>query len=159
MSEDTQKCTIIVFSGDMDKVFAAFIIATTAAAMGMETTMFFTFWGLKAIQKGNLTGKGFFGRMLGLMNRGGIDRIGPSRFNFFGIGRWMFKKMMTDQNVTSLPELLQMAIDLDVKMLACLMSMDVMEITQDDLIDEVDDVVGAATMLAEAKESQVQYFI
>ena len=159
MSEDNQKCTIIVFSGDMDKVFAAFIIATTAAAMGMETTMFFTFWGLKAIQKGNLTGKGFFGRMLGLMNRGGIDRIGPSRFNFFGIGRWMFKKMMTDQNVTSLPELLEMAIDLDVKMLACLMSMDVMEITQDDLIDEVDDVVGAATMLAEAKESQVQYFI
>ena len=159
MSEDSQKCTIIVFSGDMDKVFAAFIIATTAAAMGMETTMFFTFWGLKAIQKGNVTGKGFFGRMLGLMNRGGIDRIGPSRFNFFGLGRWMFKKMMKDQNVASLPEMLQMAIDLDVKMLACLMSMDVMEITQDDLIDEVDDVVGAATMLAEAQESTVQYFI
>ena len=159
MSEENQKATIIVFSGDMDKVFAAFIIATTAAAMGMETTMFFTFWGLKAIQKGNLTGKGLFGRMLGLMNRGGIDRIGPSRFNFFGLGRWMFKKMMKDQNVTSLPEMLQMAIDLDVKMLACLMSMDVMEITQDDLIDEVDDVVGAATMLAEAQESTVQYFI
>ncbi len=159
MSEDNQKCTIIVFSGDMDKVFAAFIIATTAAAMGMETTMFFTFWGLKAIQKGNVTGKGLFGRMLGLMNRGGIDRLGPSRFNFGGLGRWMFKKMMKDQNVTSLPEMLQMAIDLDVKMLACLMSMDVMEITQDDLIDDVDDVVGAATMLAEAQESTVQYFI
>ena len=75
MSEDTQKCSIIVFSGDMDKVFAAFIIATTAAAMGMETTMFFTFWGLKAIQKGNPTGTGFFGRMLSVMNRGGIDRL------------------------------------------------------------------------------------
>jgi len=159
MSEEKQKATIIVFSGEMDKVFAAFIIATTAAAMGMETTMFFTFWGLKAIQKGNTTGKGLFGRMLGLMNRGGIDRIGPSKFNFGGLGRWMFKKMMKDQNVTSLPEMLQMAIDLDVKMLACLMSMDVMEITQDDLIDEVDDVVGAATMLAEAQQSQVQYFI
>jgi peroxiredoxin family protein len=159
MSEETQKCTIIVFSGDMDKVFAAFIIATTAAAMGMETTMFFTFWGLKAIQKGNVTGKGLFGRMLGMMNRGGIDRLGPSKFNFFGLGRWMFKKMMKDQNVTTLPEMLQMAIDLDVKMLACLMSMDVMEISRDDLIDEVDDVVGAATMLAEAQQSQVQYFI
>jgi peroxiredoxin family protein len=159
MSEDTQKCTIIVFSGEMDKVFAAFIIATTAAAMGMETTMFFTFWGLKAIQKGNPTGTGFFGRMLGVMNRGGIDRLGPSKFNFGGIGRWMFKKMMKDQNVTSLPEMLQTAIDLDVKMLACLMSMDVMEITKDDLIDEVEDVVGAATMLAEAQASQVQYFI
>ena len=159
MSEETQKCTIIVFSGEMDKVLAAFIIATTAAAMGMETTMFFTFWGLKAIQKGNRTGSGFFGRMLGIMNRGGIDRLGPSKFNFGGIGRWMFKKMMKDQNVTSLPEMLQMAIDLDVKMLACLMSMDVMEITRDDLIDEVDDVVGAATMLSHAQESQVQYFI
>jgi peroxiredoxin family protein len=159
MSEDNQKCTIVVFSGDMDKVFAAFIIATTAAAMGQETTMFFTFWGLKAIQKGNVTGKGFFGRMLGLMNRGGIDRLGPSRFSFFGLGRWMFKKMMRDQNVTSLPEMLQTAIDLDVKLLACLMSMDVMEISRDDLIDEVDDVVGAATMLAEAQQSQVQFFI
>jgi peroxiredoxin family protein len=159
MSEDTKKCTIIVFSGDMDKVLAAFIIATNAAAMGMETTMFFTFWGLKAIQKGNGTGRGFLGRMLGFMNRGSIDRLGLSRLNFGGIGRWMFKKMMKDQNVTSLPEMLQMAIDLDVRMLACLMSMDVMEITREDLIDEVDDVVGAATMLAHAQESQVQYFI
>ena len=159
MSEDTQKCTIIVFSGDMDKVMAAFIIATTAAAMGMETTMFFTFWGLKAIQKGTPTGEGMFGKMLSVMNRGGIDRIGPSKFNFGGMGRWMFKKMMKDQNVTSLPELLQMAIDLDVKLLACLMSMDVMEISRDDLIDQVADVVGAATMLAEAQQSEVQFFI
>jgi peroxiredoxin family protein len=159
MSEDTQKCTVVVFSGDMDKVFAAFIIATTAAAMGMESTMFFTFWGLKAIQKGNATGRGLFGRMLSLINRGGIERIGPSKFNFGGIGRWMFKKMMKDQNVTSLPELLQTAIDLDVKLLACLMSMDVMEITKEDLIDEVEDVVGAATMLVEAQQSQVQFFI
>ena len=159
MSDETQKCTIVVFSGDMDKVFAALIIATTAAAMGMETTMFFTFWGLKAIQKGNPTGKGFFGRMLSFMNRGGIDRLGPSKYNFGGVGRWMFKKMMRDQNVASLPDMLQMAIDLDVRLLACLMSMDVMEISREDLIDEVDDVVGAATMIAEAKESQVQFFI
>ena len=159
MSEDTQKCTLVVFSGDMDRVMAAFIIATTAAAMGMETTMFFTFWGIKAIQKGTPTGKGFFGRMLGLMNRGGIDRIGPSRFNFGGIGRWMFKKMMKDQDVTSLPELRQMAIDLNVKFLACLMSMDVMEISKEHLIDEVEDVVGAATMIAEAQQSQIQMFI
>jgi peroxiredoxin family protein len=127
--------------------------------MGMESTMFFTFWGLKAIQKGNPTGSGFFGKMMSVMNRGGIDRLGPSKFNFGGIGRWMFKKMMKDQNVTSLPELLQTAIDLDVRLLACLMSMDVMEISRDDLIDEVDDVVGAATMLAEAQQSQVQFFI
>ena len=159
MSKDTQKCSIVMFSGDMDKVMAGFIIATTAAAMGMETTMFFTFWGLKAIQKDSPTGKGFFGRMLGIMNRGGIDRLGPSKFNFGGLGRWMFKKMMKDQNVTTLPELLEMAIDLDVKLLACLMSMDVMEISRDNLIDEVDDVVGAATFIAEAQGSQIQLFI
>jgi peroxiredoxin family protein len=159
MSEDTQKCSIIVFSGDMDKVFAAFIIATTAAAMGMETTMFFTFWGLKAIQKGTPTGEGAFGKMLSVMNRGGIDRLGPSKFNFGGAGRWMFKKMMADQGVTTLPEMLQMAIDMDVKLLACLMSMDVMEISRDDLIDEVDDVVGAATFIAEAQNSEINRFI
>jgi peroxiredoxin family protein len=159
MSDDTQKCSIIVFSGDMDKVMAGFIIATTAAAMGMETTMFFTFWGLKAIQKGTPTGKGLFGKMLSVMNRGGIDRLGPSRLNFGGLGRWMFKKMMKDQGVTSLPELRQIAIDLDVKFLACLMSMDVMEIDKTDLIDAVDDVVGAATFIAEAQNSEINLFI
>jgi peroxiredoxin family protein len=159
MSEQPQKCSLIVFSGDMDKVMAGFIIATTAAAMGMKTTMFFTFWGLKAIQKGTPTGEGLFGKMLGLMNRGGIDRLGPSRLNFGGMGRWMFKKMMKEKGVTSLPELRQMAIDLDVTFLACLMSMDVMEISQDDLIPEVSDVVGAATYILEAKESQLQLFI
>ena len=159
MSEEREKCTIVLMSGDMDYTFAAFIIATTAAAMGMETTMFFTFWGVKAIQKGNRTGKGLFGRMLGLLNRGGIDRLGPSKFNFGGMGRWMFKTMMANQNVTTLPELLQTAIDLDVKLLACNMSMDVMEINKEDLIDEVTEVVGAATMIAEAKNSQIQLFI
>ena len=112
---------------------------------GMDTTMFFTFWGLKAIQKGNLTGKGFLGKMIGLVNRGGIERVGPSRFNFGGIGRWLFKKMMKDKKVVSLSELLQTAIDLDVRLLACKMSMDVMEISREDLIDEVEDVVGVAT--------------
>jgi peroxiredoxin family protein len=159
MGEENKKCSLIIFSGDMDKVMAGFIIATTAAAMGMETTMFFTFWGLKAIQKGTPTGKGLFGKMLSFMNRGGIDRLGPSRLNFGGMGRWMFKKMMKDQNVTSLPELRQMAIELDVKFLGCLMSMDVMEISQDDLIDEVDDVVGAATFILEAQDSEITLFI
>lgn len=159
MSEDTRKCSIIVFSGDMDKVMAAFLIATTAAAMDMETTMFFTFWGLKAVQKGTPTGKGLFGKMLSFMNRGGIERLGPSRLNFGGMGRWMFNKMMKDKNVTTLPELRQMAIDLDVKFLACLMSMDVMEISPDDLIDEVEDVVGAATYIAEAQDADISLFI
>ena len=153
------KATIVVFSGDMDKVFAAFIIATGAAAAGMDTTLFFTFWGLNAIQKGNPTGKGLMGKMMGLMNRGGINRLGPSKFNFGGMGRWMFKKMMADKGVTPLDELRQMAIDLGVHFLACNMSMRVMEISREDLIDEVEDVVGVAKMVKEAADSSLQLFI
>ena len=154
-----KKAAIVVFSGDMDKVFSAFIIATGAAAAGMDTTLFFTFWGLKAIQKGNRTGKGLMGKMLGLMNRGGLHRLGPSRFNFGGMGRWMFKKMMADKGVVSLEELRETAIDLGVHILACKMSMDVMEIAREDLIDEVEDVVGVAKFVKEAADSAIQLFI
>ena len=159
MNTEAKKCSIVVFSVDMDKVMAAFIIATTAAASGIETSMFFTFWGLKAIQKGNLTGQGLFGRMIGLLNRGGINVIGPSRFNFGGIGRWMFKKMMKDKGVVSLAELRQTALDLGVKLQACQMSMDVMEIARKDLIDEVTDVVGAAAYVAEANQAGITLFV
>ncbi len=158
MSEGNKKASIVMLSGDMDKVMAGFIIATGAAAMGYETTMFFTFWGLQAIKKKTRTGKGFFGKMLGFMFKH-IDSVGPSKMNFGGIGRWMFKKMMAAKNVTSLPELRQTAIDLDVKLLACQMSMDVMEITRDDLIDEVSDVVGVAAFIAVAGESEINLFI
>jgi peroxiredoxin family protein len=151
--------SMVVMSGDMDKVFGAFIIATGAAAAGKETTMFFTFWGLKAIQKGNLTGKGLMGRMIGLLNRGGIDRIGPSRFNFWGMGRWMFKKMMGNKGVTSLSDLREMAIDLGVKLIPCSMSMEVMEIAREDMIDAVSDPVGVANFLEYAYDSKVTLFI
>jgi len=157
MAED--KATILVLSGDMDKVFAAFILATGAAAAGMDTTLFFTFWGLNAVRKEKLTGKGLMGKMVGLLNRGGINRLGPSKFNFGGMGRWMFKKMMKDKGVAALDELRQTAIDLDVHLLVCKMSMDVMEIDREDLIDEVEGVVGVATMIKEAANSKIQLFI
>ena len=160
MAEDNNRATIVVFSGDMDKVFAAFIIATGCAAAGMETTLFFTFWGLNAIKTGEpIRAKGFLGKMMGIMNRGGINHLNPSRFSFGGIGRVLFSKMMRDKNVTSLEELRQTLIDLDVHMLACKMSMDVLEITRDDLIPEVDDIVGVATFVKEAANSKLQLFI
>lgn len=159
MSEDdVKKTSIIVFSGDMDKMVAAFTIATTSAAMGMQTTMFFTFWGLQAIKKHTSTGKGFFGKMLSMF-LSDIEGIGPSKMNFGGIGRWMFKKMMKDKGVASLPELRQSAIDLGVRILACQMSMDVMEIRREDLIDEVSDVVGAATYILEAQGADITLFV
>ncbi|MFC1943193.1 DsrE/DsrF/DrsH-like family protein [Chloroflexota bacterium] len=156
---DDKGATLVVFSGDMDKVMAAFNIAIGAAASGKETTMFFTFWGMKAIQKGSLTGQSLFGRMMGLMNRGGINRIGPSRFNFGGVGRWMFKKMMKDHNITPLHELRQIAIDLGVKMIPCQMSMEVMEIKREHLIDEIEETAGVAAMLEAADSSRTTLFI
>jgi peroxiredoxin family protein len=160
MSEnEPKKCSIVVFSGDMDKVMAAFIIATTAAAMGMETSMFFTFWGLQALKKERVsTGKGLFGKMLSLFLKD-IDHIGPSKLNMGGMGRWMFKKMMSAKKVTMLPQLRQMAVDLGVHLLACQMSMDVMEIDKSDLIDEVEAAVGAATYVLEAQNAQITLFI
>lgn len=156
---EKKTATIVLFSGDFDKVFAAFTIAIATLAAGMDTTLFVTFWGLKAIQKGNLTGKGLMGRMVGLMNRGGLDVISPSKFNFGGIGRWMFKKMMANKKVTQLPELRETMIDLGVHFLACKTSMDVMEIKREDLIDEVEGIVGAATMVENAAKSDVHFFI
>ncbi len=158
MTETNNKVTMVVFSGDMDKAMAAYIIATGAAASGMEVTMFFTFWGLQTLKKAAHTGSSFFGKMLGWMLKD-INGVGPSKMNFGGMGRWMFKKMMGAKNVATLPELRQMAIELGVKFQACQMSMDVMEIRKKDLIDEVKDVVGVATMLEEANHSKFTLFI
>jgi peroxiredoxin family protein len=160
MLERKNKLTLVVLSGDLDKVMASYIIAAGAAAAGMEVVMFFTFWGLKAIQRdGVFTGKSLFGRMLGVMNRGGLNAIGPSRLNMGGMGRWMFKLMMKQKGVTQLLELRQAAIDLGVQLLPCQMSMDVMEITCDHFIPEVAEPVGVATMLEHASESGIQFFI
>ena len=159
MTDSADGVTIILCSGDMDKVMAGLNIALGAAAAGKETNIFFTFWGLKAIQKGNLTGKSFFGKMMGLMNRGGITRIGPSRFNFWGIGRWMFNQMMKAHKITPIDELLHTAIDLDIKLYPCQMSMEVMEINKEDLIDEVQPACGVAAMLEMANRSKATLFI
>ena len=157
-AQPVEKASIVVMSGDMDKVMGAFIIANGAAAFDMQVSMFFTFWGLKAIQKGNLTGKGIRGKMLGVMNRGGIDRLNPSKLSFGGMGRWMFKKMMKQRKVTPLPELLRQAQELGVKLTACEMSMNVMEIKKQDLIDGVQ-IGGVASFIADASESKFSLFI
>lgn len=159
MEERPKKASLVVMSGDLDRVMGAFIIATAAAATGMEVTMFFTFWGLRALKKKVRTGKTLFGRMLGLMYGGDITKSNPSKFSFFGIGRWMFRKMMKNHNVMGLAELRELAVDLGVKMYACQMSMDVMEIPREALIDELADVVGAAFFVSEAAESEFSLFI
>ncbi len=154
-----KKLSLIVFSGDMDKLFAAFSLAAGAAASGMDVVMFFTFWGLRALKKKKSTGRSLFGRLLGWAYGGDIGRASPSRMRFGGVGRWMFKKMMKAKHVPSLAELRQTAIDLGVKMHGCQMSMSVMEIPKDALIDEVSTCVGVAHFLEQAQESDVTLFI
>jgi peroxiredoxin family protein len=154
-----KKMTIVVMSGDFDKLFGAFIIGTGGAAMGMEVTMFFTFWGLRAIRNNMSTGKTLFGKMLGMMYGGDISKSNPSHFSFLGMGRWMFGKMMGNHNVAKLIELRDLAVMLGIGLYPCQMSMDVMEMPQESFIDGVKPAVGVGFMLAEAEESAIQFFI
>ncbi|MEE8324083.1 MAG: DsrE/DsrF/DrsH-like family protein [Candidatus Humimicrobiaceae bacterium] len=154
-----KKMAMAVLSGDLDKLFGAFIIATSAAASNMDVTMFFTFWGLRAIKKNEKTGKSFMGKMMGLMEGGDINKADPSKYSMWGMGRWMFKKMMRNKKVASLPELRQMALDLGVKFYGCQMSMDVMDIPREKLIDEVEDCVGGGFFVEKAIEADAQFFI
>ncbi len=157
--EKRKKLAMVVFSGDMDKLFAAFSIAAGAAASNMDVTMFFTFWGLRALKKKGRTGRSFFGRLLGIFYGGDINRSSPSKMSFGGIGRWMFKKMMKAKRVPSLAQLRQTALDLGVKLYGCQMSMEVMEIPREKMIDEVAQCVGVVTFIEQAQQADVTLFV
>ena len=150
---------MVIFSGDMDKLFAAFSIATGAAASNMDVTMFFTFWGLRALKKKVRTGRSFFGRLLGIFYGGDINRSSPSKMSFGGIGRWIFKKMMKAKRVPSLAQLRQTAVDLGIRLFGCQMSMEVMEIPREKMIDEVAQCVGVATFIEQAQQADVTLFV
>ncbi len=153
------RVSIIVFSGDLDKVLPAFIIATGAAAMGMQVSLFFTFWGLNALKKRrDLSGKGFLEKLFALMTPVGTEGLGVSKMNFFGIGAKLLRTLMKRKQVASLEELAQMAQEMGVKIIACQMSMDVLGITKDELWDGIE-VGGVATFLADATKSKITLFI
>jgi peroxiredoxin family protein len=155
-----EKMSIVVFSGDLDRVMAAFIIATTAAAMGLEVNMFFTFWGLNVLRKKKLTaGKKAFQKLMNTLNRGGAARLPLSKFNMLGLGPAMMKIMMKQSRLPSIPELVATAKKLGVKFTACTTTFSFMGFKKDDFIDGVDAYAGAATFLGEALNSRVSYFI
>jgi peroxiredoxin family protein len=155
------RATIVVFSGDLDKVLASFVIATGAAAAGMQTSMFFTFWGLNAIRKkgASTKAKDWLRRMFGLLNRGGADTLPLSRFHFFGVCTGMMKQVMQQHRMPGIPELMETAQDLGVRFIACTTTMGLMGITKDTLIEGVDQLAGVTTYLAEAKQGSVNLFI
>ena len=136
------KVTIIVHSGDMDKMYSAFIVANGALAMGMEASLFFTFWGLQRLKKGEL-------------------EKGPlSKMNMLGLGKWMVKRRMKKAGVASLERLLQDFHELGGKILACDMTMQIMSIKKEDLRDDlISDYCAVGSYINEAKESTITLFI
>lgn len=142
MVEQKDKTTIILHSGDMDKIYSALIIGNGALAMGMEVSIYFTFWGLQRLIKG------------------GLDKGPLSKMHFLGLGKWMMKRQMKKENVASLERLLTDFKELGGKILACDMTMEIMGISREDLRDDlVDEYCAVGLYIAEARESSVTLFI
>ncbi|MFW6375918.1 MAG: DsrE/DsrF/DrsH-like family protein [Thermoplasmatota archaeon] len=136
------KATIIVHSGEMDKVYSALIIGNGALSMGMDVSMYFTFWGLERLKKGKL------------------DKGPLSKMNFFGLGKWFMKRKMKKKNVRSMDKMLEDFHELGGKILACDMTMDIMGVDKKDLRDDViTEYCAVGTYVKEAKESDVTLFI
>jgi peroxiredoxin family protein len=155
------KVTLIVFSGDMDKAMAAFNIAIGAASMGMEATMFFTFWGIHILKRPDASSKarGFIRRMLSMMSPAGAHKLPLSKLNMLGMGPFMMKKLMRQYKIPDVQEMISLAKRGGVKLIACTVTMELMGISKDQLIDEVDTLAGVATYLSEASEANVNLFV
>ena len=153
------RVTMVVFSGELDRQLASLVIATGAAGMGLDVSIFYTFWGLSALKREvHLKGKSFKEKMFAIMTPRGIARMPVSKMNFGGIGSAMLKSMMKEKQVASVDELFGMAREMGVKFIACTMSMDVMGISQEELIEGVS-LGGVATFLGDAARSRVSLFI
>ena len=156
--EDNSNMTMVVFSGDLDKAIAAFIIANGALIMGKKVTMFFTFWGLSILKKKNLAKKSFIEKMFAMMLPKNSQDLPVSKINFFGIGAKMIRSVMKKKNIMSLEELMKKAKDLGANITACTMSMDVMGISKEELIDGIN-YGGVGQYLGEAEKSNNNLFI
>lgn len=151
--------TIVVFSNDLDKALAAFIIANGAKASGHDVTLFFTFWGLNVLRKSNVkVKKSFIDKMFGFMMPQGADKLTLSKMNMGGMGSAMMKWVMKNKNISTLNELISQAQAQGVKFIACQMSMDVMGIKKEELIDGVE-IAGVAKYIAESSNSNSNLFI
>jgi peroxiredoxin family protein len=151
--EPDKKVMIISCSGDLERMWATLIIATTAAAMGMQTSIFFTFWGFFPLVKNDvrITGENWMQKTLSFLNRPGTEHLKLSKMNFAGAGPAMMRKIARDHKVALPTELLETARDMGVRLLPCQMSMDLLGLKREDLIDGVEDPVGATSMLLEAQ--------
>ncbi|GLH63802.1 MULTISPECIES: DsrE/DsrF/DrsH-like family protein [Parageobacillus] len=160
MSQQKKKTTIILFSGDYDKAMAAYIIANGAAAYDHDVTIFHTFWGLNALRKNAHipVKKGFLEKMFAKMMPRGADRMGLSRMNFGGLGPKLIKHVIKKHNAMPLPQLIEMAKEQGVKLVACQMTVDLLGLKPEELIDGIE-FAGVATYLADASEGNINLFI
>ena len=156
------KLSMVVFSGDLDKVLAAFVIATGAVAMGMEVVMFFTFWGTPVLRDKDKSagGKDVMGKMFGTMLPKGTSQVKLSKMNMGGMGTAMMKSLMKKKNVASLEEMLELAGELGVQIVICEMSMNLMGFKREEMVDYPELTFGGvAKFMEEAGNSKVQLFI
>jgi peroxiredoxin family protein len=159
--EKRNKLTIIAWGGDLDRIWPTTILATTAAASGMESMVFFPFWGLVAIVKPDvrITGENWMQKMMSVMNPGSAQRAKLSRYHFAGAGPAMFKKLADEHQVAKPNELIELAADLGVRLVPCQMTMDLLGLKREDLLDGLEDPIGAATAILEMREAAVSLFI
>ncbi len=156
-----EKMVLVAASGDLDKAWPVLILATTGAAYGMDVTVFFTFWGLSILKKPGVgpTGDDWKQRAMQVFNRGTTEHLKLSRMNFGGMGAKMMKQLADEHNVASVQELLEIAQDMGVKLWPCQMTMDLMGLEPEHLIDGLDQPAGAGSAISLMKESSINLFI
>lgn len=157
---EKKKTTIVLFSGDYDKAMAAYIIANGAAAYEHDVTIFHTFWGLNALRKNESVSvkKGMLEKMFAKMMPNGADKMGISKMNFAGLGPKMIKRVIKKHNALELPQLIELAQEQDVKLVACTMTMDLLGLKQEELLEPLE-YAGVAAYLGDAENGNVNLFI
>ncbi|MFD1928241.1 DsrE/DsrF/DrsH-like family protein [Sporosarcina siberiensis] len=157
---ETKRTTIVLFSGDYDKAMAAYIIANGAAAYDHEVTIFHTFWGINALRKQGFVPvkKGYLEKMFGWMMPRGAEKLGLSKMQMAGMGPKMIKHVMKKHNALTLTQLIEMAQEQEIKMVSCTMTMDLLGLQQDELLDGIE-YAGVAAYLADAQDGNVNLFI
>jgi peroxiredoxin family protein len=161
MNTEPESMTIIAFSGDLDKLWPTMILSSTAAANGMDVTVFYTFWGLFPLVKDDvrITGYDAMTKMLAGMNAPGMKKAKLSKLNMGGMGSWMMRKVAKKNNLMPPEDLFAIAKDMGVNMWPCQMTMDLLGIEGDQMVDGLGDPVGAATALKKMSNSNISLFI
>lgn len=159
--ESVKRMAMICWSNDLDKVWPTLILATTGAASGLEVDVFFTFWGLRVLQKNSkrFTGKNWMQKGESIVDRGGTDHLKLGKIHFGGMGTWMIKKLAKQYKVASPTELLELALECGVRLHPCQMTMDLYGLSTDDFIDGLQPTLGAASFIDMAVKADITLFI